>query len=87
MDKITVKDIVEECGINRNTFYYYFADIYDLIDGFYVQIHTIDGEDYMVHMARNTFGKVIGETNGMNSYIEDKMIGFTLYADYTTRNN
>lgn len=32
MDKITVKDIVEECGINRNTFYYYFADIYDLID-------------------------------------------------------
>ena len=24
IDKITVKDIVEECGINRNTFYYYF---------------------------------------------------------------
>lgn len=22
LDKITVKDIVEDCGINRNTFYY-----------------------------------------------------------------
>lgn len=32
MDKITVKDIVETCGINRNTFYYYYKDIYDLID-------------------------------------------------------
>lgn len=32
LDKITVKDIVENCGINRNTFYYYYKDIYDLID-------------------------------------------------------
>lgn len=30
-DKITVKDIVEKCGINRNTFYYHFEDIYDLL--------------------------------------------------------
>ena len=27
VDRITVKDIVEDCGINRNTFYYHFADI------------------------------------------------------------
>lgn len=32
IDKITVKDIVEECGINRNTFYYYYADIYELLE-------------------------------------------------------
>ncbi len=25
--KITVKDIVEDCGINRNSFYYHFRDI------------------------------------------------------------
>ncbi|MDO5539453.1 MAG: TetR-like C-terminal domain-containing protein [Eubacteriales bacterium] len=30
-DKITVKEIVEDCGINRNTFYYHYADIYDLL--------------------------------------------------------
>ena len=26
-NQITVKDVVEECGINRNTFYYHFADL------------------------------------------------------------
>lgn len=31
-DKITVKDIVDDCGINRNTFYYNFDDIYALVD-------------------------------------------------------
>lgn len=32
IDKITVKDIVTECGVNRHTFYYHFQDIYDLMD-------------------------------------------------------
>lgn len=32
LDKITVKDIVEDCGVNRQTFYYYFRDIYDLLE-------------------------------------------------------
>ena len=27
IDRVTVTDICEECGINRNTFYYYFSDI------------------------------------------------------------
>ena len=31
-DKITIRDIVEACGINRNTFYYYYSDIYDLLE-------------------------------------------------------
>lgn len=31
-DKITVTDIVTKCGVNRNTFYYYFQDIYALVD-------------------------------------------------------
>ena len=32
IEKITVRDIVEDCGVNRNTFYYHFADIYALIE-------------------------------------------------------
>lgn len=32
LDKITVKDIVEDCGVNRGTFYYYYADIYALVE-------------------------------------------------------
>ena len=31
LDKITVKDIVTACGISRNTFYYHYQDIYDLL--------------------------------------------------------
>ena len=31
LDKITVKDIVSDCGISRNTFYYHYQDIYDLL--------------------------------------------------------
>ena len=29
--KLTVKDIVEECNITRQTFYYHFEDIPDLL--------------------------------------------------------
>lgn len=32
LSQIKVKDIVEDCGINRNTFYYYFHDIPSLIE-------------------------------------------------------
>ncbi len=31
-DKITVGDIAEQCGINRQTFYYHFSDIFDLTE-------------------------------------------------------
>ena len=31
INKVTIKDIVEDCGINRNTFYYHFSDIPALI--------------------------------------------------------
>lgn len=33
-EKITVKDIVDDCGLTRNTFYNYFEDTYDVVDGF-----------------------------------------------------
>ena len=32
MDKITIKDLVEICGVNRQTFYYHFDDVYDLLE-------------------------------------------------------
>lgn len=31
MDKITVKEICTLCGVNRQTFYYYFRDIVDIL--------------------------------------------------------
>ncbi|MBK1812337.1 TetR/AcrR family transcriptional regulator [Clostridium sp. YIM B02505] len=35
MDKITIVDIVEDCEVNRQTFYYHFKDIYDLVEWIY----------------------------------------------------
>lgn len=32
LEKITINDITEDCGISRMTFYYHFKDIYDLIE-------------------------------------------------------
>lgn len=32
LNKITISDIANDCGINRMTFYYHFKDIYDLIE-------------------------------------------------------
>ena len=32
LNKITVKDIVDRCDINRNTFYYHFQDLYAVIE-------------------------------------------------------
>ena len=35
LNKITIKDIVEECGINRNTFYSHFEDIPALVEAIF----------------------------------------------------
>ncbi len=31
LNKITVTDIINDCGVNRKTFYYHFEDIHDLL--------------------------------------------------------
>ena len=31
LDKITIKEITDACGLTRNTFYYHFEDLYDLL--------------------------------------------------------
>lgn len=45
-DKITIKDIVEECNINRNTFYYYYSDIYDLLEEIFKKELCLMIDDY-----------------------------------------
>ena len=37
LKQITVRDIVEDCGINRNTFYYHFRDLPDLVESILMQ--------------------------------------------------
>jgi len=46
LDKITVTDITDDCGVNRMTFYYHFNNIYDLIEWICVQdaARALDGK-------------------------------------------
>ena len=45
LNKITVKDIVRECGINRNTFYYYYTDLYAVLSEiFQTELQTVIDE-------------------------------------------
>lgn len=55
LDKITVRDIVEECEINRNTFYYHYSDIYDLLD----DVFRVETEKFMSEDVdeKTTFGE------------------------------
>ncbi len=46
LDKITIKDIVEDCGVNRNSFYYHFEDLPALLE-------EIVGEQAAAMMARH----------------------------------
>jgi probable dihydroxyacetone kinase regulator len=54
LNKIRVKDIAEMCEINRNTFYYYYQDIYSLLDDVF----------------KEETAKVISENNSYDSWIE-----------------
>lgn len=59
LNRITVKDIVEECGINRNSFYYHFPDIPSLVerivtegvDKIIAEHNTIDSVEEGFHCA------------------------------------
>ena len=58
-NQITVKDIVDECGVNRNTFYYHYEDINDLLENVITEetdiliknYPTIDSIDMAVEVA------------------------------------
>lgn len=55
MDKITVTDIANDCGINRQTFYYHFQDIYAL------------GE----WLFANEINKALGNDKGYDNWKQD----------------
>ena len=53
MNKISVKDIVEDCGINRNSFYYHFQDIPALLE----EIVTENTVEIIKKISRNRFNR------------------------------
>ncbi len=57
IDKIAIKDLTDMCGINRQTFYYHFTDIYDLMEWTLKQ-HIMNYLDYEEVKDDSSFSKI-----------------------------
>ena len=66
IDKITVKDICEMCEINRNTFYYYYSDIYQVLE----------------ELLRTETEKALKEKQENRSFYEDCLKKYHLILEY-----
>lgn len=66
IDKIIVKDICEMCDINRNTFYYYYSDIYQVLE----ELLRIETE------------KSLKEKQENNSFYEEYLRKYHLVLEY-----
>lgn len=67
LDKITVRDITDDCGVNRQTFYYHFHDVYDLVEW----IFTEEAKKFMNECVEDKNWKDSIETL-MDRLLEDK---------------
>ena len=48
LHKISVKDVVKDCNLNRQTFYYHFHDIYELVEWIY-KTEAIESIKVIIH--------------------------------------
>ena len=73
-NKITVKEIVDSCGINRNTFYYHFEDIHGLL------VHILDAEAEKVIAEHATVESLEeGFIAAAHFALENKRAAFHIY--------
>lgn len=78
MDKVSVKKICENCDVNRQTFYYYFNDIMDILK-------LIMFDELLVEIAQNrTFDTWEGGFLATMNYLKknSKMIYNIYYSTY-----
>jgi len=71
IDKVTVKDIVEICGVNRQTFYYHFDDVDDLLEWVFEQ------DSDRVFPREVVYDRWMEDMMGYFDYLETNS-GFTL---------
>ena len=69
LSNITINDIVEDCGVNRGTFYYHFHDIYELLEYVFMEYTNEILEYSNTHTWQETFLKVFSTLIDNKSYI------------------
>lgn len=74
VDKITISDITDLCGVNRMTFYYHFQDIYDLLEWSWIR------EANKVLNGKKTYNTwQQGFLQIFNAVLENKQIVMNIY--------
>ena len=78
LEHITIKDIVEDCEVNRQTFYYHFHDIYDLMEWIFW--------DDVSHLALKD-GETVDWRDGLKKafkyVLENKNFALNTYRSFT----
>ena len=70
LDKITVADITDHCGVNRQTFYYHFNDKYELLSWIYNQ-------DLFIPLTQDlTFENWVEKLIGLFKYMKQQKAFF-----------
>lgn len=78
VDRITVKEITDKCQISRNTFYYHFKDIYDVLEEMLNQRVEQMIETLELNMQS---GNSVQDTRraGMRYILDNRELVFNLY--------
>lgn len=78
VDRITVKEITDKCQISRNTFYYHFKDIYDVLEEMLNQRVEQIIETLELNMQS---GNSVQDTRraGMRYILDNRELFFNLY--------
>lgn len=72
--KVTVKDVVNDCGITRNTFYYYFRDVYDVLES------VLNEEIGKLDIANGSYSEYESAFFGLTQFIyKNKKLVINLY--------
>ena len=85
LEKITIKDISEHCGVNRQTFYYHFHDKFDLINWIYYSeaVESISDYSNYDHWSKAIHKIFIYLSNNKTFYIKAlKMDGQNSFSNY-----
>ena len=80
LNKITVRDITDDCGVNRQTFYYHFHDVYDLVEWIFTQ----EAQKYLSNgIDAKNWREVISDL--MDGLLEEKSFVMNAYYSLNRR--
>ena len=72
LDRITVSEITDGCGVRRNTFYYHFHDVYELCDWIIEQdLRTAMREDASVDNWKDGLYRILVRIRDNSSYMDN----------------